>query len=297
MTLLALLVCLLAQTADGEREALWREVARIRSEALPAAEAEGLRRQLVAATEDLPPGPRTELLRIVLAGLGGAEVGAAATRLDALDPGPFSSLESWFLVDVMPAGPARTNRVLTLLEDPAPLERWQLVVCWNVAVDEARALRLEQGALPIQARLHERYQADWSALDLALTLRKVGRREALEALFEDTLARARREGRPVPEVWAQRGIAAAGFGDERRARDYLGKALAEGSESAAVVLGRMDLEAGHMESARAGFRASILNLPPPDWSWRGWGTTLLPRAHEPAVLSRAASPQTPPTSR
>lgn len=297
MTLLAALVCLLVQSSDGDREALWREVARIRSDALPASEAEGLRRQLAAAAEDLVPGPGTELLRTVLAGLGGADVEPAAIRLDALDPSPFSALESWFLVGVMPAGDRRTRRVLTLLEDPAPLARWQLVTCWNVAVDEARSLRLEQGALPIQARLHERYAADWSALDLALTLRRLGRREALEALFADVLAQAGRQGREVPEVWAQRGIAAAGFGDERRARDYLGKALSGGSDSAAVVLARMDLDAGRLESARAGFRASILHLPPPDWSWRGWGTTLLPGAFEPPVLSRAASPQTPSTSR
>ena len=42
------------------------------------------------------------------------------------------------------------------------------------------------------------------------------------------------------------------------------------------MLGRLDLDAGRLEAARKGFRASILSDRPAAWALRGWGLTLLP---------------------
>jgi hypothetical protein len=117
-----------------------------------------------------------------------------------------------------------------------------------------------------------------------MTYRLLGDQAKVEQILCAAMEQEQAAGRPTHELWNQRGIAAQGFGDDRAARDHLGRALALGSEDAGLVLARMDLVAGRRAAARVGFRAHILNQPPPDWAWRGWGTTLLPAAFaEPAV--------------
>jgi len=274
---------------DEGWKVLFGELARLRAGELGDPEVELVRARLGEAAREYDGDPRGELVLAELETIAGRDAGALASRLAALEPDPFSSDEHWFLADSLPPGPTRASSVVRGLEVERQLTRWELLLGWNVAVDEARALRLAEGALPIQRRLHERYLADWSAMDLALTLRLLGDRPAVEALFEETITRESAAGRPVQELWAQRGIAAVGFGDERRGRDYLGRALALGSDDASLVLGRMDLAAGKKLSSRHGFRASILTEPPADWAWRGWGTTLLPDAHQPPAAARSAS--------
>jgi len=154
----------------------------------------------------------------------------------------------------------------------------------RVVANEARALRLEQGALPIQLVLQERYLAAWSAIDLAVTHSRLGNVAALDILLASAIQREEAEGRPTADLWSRWGLARLGFGDESTARDYLGRALARGSTDAALVLGLMDLRAGRLESARNGLRPLILSDPPAAWALRGWGVSLLPPAHtEPAV--------------
>ena len=284
---LTALVVLLAATSQGNAwDELWVELERLRTGELRAPEEQLIRGRLAQAAEAHTRDPRSELLRAGLEALAGRDVSAVALRLAELSPDPFTPREHWFLADSLPGGPERARVLLSALRATPALARWQLLLAWSVAVDEARALRLEEHARPIQTLLHERYQADWSAMDLAMTCRLLGDRACVDQVLIEAIAREAAAGRPTRELWSQLGIATWGFGDTRLARDYLGKALALGSDDAALVLSRIDLLEGRVEVARRGFRASILSVPPPDWAWRGWGMTLLPEAHaHPATRS------------
>jgi len=256
---------------------VWADLSALRGGKLGAAEAEVVEQRLAQAARGADSGARVELLRAELDARAGLDVTARARALAELEPLPFEGPELWFLVDLLPPGARRHGLLLAALGASAELASWQVLLAWNGAVDEARAQRFE-AALPIQQELQRRYRAEWSTTDLALTYRQLGLRSELESLFQEALANF-----PSGELWSQYAIATLGAGDERRARDYLGRALALGSSDAALVLARLDLVQGRTVAARAGFRVPILDAPPPDWAWRGWGTTLLPRAFAPAV--------------
>ena len=256
---------------------VWSDLAALRTGKLSMPESEVVQERLAEAARSAAPGPRLELLRAELDARAGLEVAARARALAELQPFPFEGAELWFLVELLPGGPRRQELLLAALSATPELDNWQVLLAWNCAVDEARSQRFES-ALPVQRELQRRFGADWSVTDLGLTYRQLGLRAELEVLFQEALARA-----PSGELWSQFAIATLGAGDERRARDYLGRALALGSTDAALVLARLDLVTGRLEAARAGFRVLILEAPPPDWAWRGWGTTLLPEAFAPPV--------------
>lgn len=271
---------------------IWTELETLRSGKISAAEVGVLRGHLGDALRKGAEGPRAELLGASLEALSGRDVASVAARMAALEPSPFSAREQWFLADLMPPGPERARIVLAAMQAPAPLADWQVLLAWNIAVDEARALRLEETALPIQLRLHERYQARWSAEDLALTYKALGQAKAGGDVLERAIERERVEGGNPAGLWEKRGIHALGFGDETAARDYLGLALAQGSGDAGLLLSRLDLLARRTEDARRGFQALILGRPTPDWAWRGWGLALLPPpSAEPATLNRSTTPE------
>jgi len=256
---------------------VWTEVETLRSGRVSRADQELLRLELVKFLQECEESPRGELLRASLEALAGRDTSTVSTRLASLAPDFFAPREQWLLADLLPPCPERARLVLGALRTPAPLADWQVLLAWNTAADEIRELRLEESALPIQAALHERYQASWSALDLAATYRMVGWAKEADDVLAIAIARetsAERRG----ELWTMRGLTSMGFGDERHARDYLGMALAEGDEGAALVLAGLDLAAGRIPAAREGFQALILDSPPPERAWRGWGATLLPPA-------------------
>jgi len=282
MSALAALLLALAARQDAWTR-LWTDLEALRAAALPVEELALVRARLSEAAQGDASGPRLELLRLELDHLAGRDVAARASALAELAPLPFTPRELWFLVDPLPAGEPRARLVATALEATAELQRWQVLLAWNVGVDEARALR-HQSALPIQLLLQQRFPEDWSTIDLALTYRHLGRQRELGELFERALAR-----QPSAELWSNYAIATLGSGDERRGRDYLGRALALGSEDAGRVLGRLELVQGRREAARASFRA-ILHAAPQDWAWRGWGTTLLPEAFAPPVTISPTNP-------
>lgn len=272
---LAGLALLGAQQGPDRWAQVWSELEALRAGPASAAEAGALRTRLTEVARAAGDA-RGELLRCELETLAGRDAASAARRLAALSPSPFGPREQWFLADVLPAGAERAAAVRLALTDPAPLQRWQFLLAWNTAVDEARALRHAEATLPIQLELHSRYQAEWSALDLALTYKALGEREAADRVLAEGIAREEAAGRRPHALWESRAIVALGFGDEATSRDYLGRALALGSDDAGLLLARLDLMAGRVEAARRGFRALILGRLPPDWAWRGWGTTLLP---------------------
>jgi len=178
--------------------------------------------------------------------------------------------DDWAALEARPASPERVQAVLQRLAQARSLDGAAQRAAWQVGRDEAQALRLEP-ALAIQRRLHELVQADWSAMDLALTLNRLEGAAAADPVLEQQIARS-----PAPaELWAQRGIYWLGAQNEARARDCLGHALAYGSTDAAVVLAREDLARGRLRAARTGFRALLLDERPSPWALRGFGVSLL----------------------
>lgn len=178
--------------------------------------------------------------------------------------------DDWAALEARPASPERVQAVLQRLAQARALDANAQRSAWRVGLDEAQALRLEP-ARAIQQRLHELVQADWSAMDLALTLNRLEGAAAADPVLEAQIARS-----PAPaELWAQRGIYWLGAQHEARARDCLGHALAYGSTDAAVVLAREDLARGRTRAARAGFRALLLDERPSPWALRGFGISLL----------------------
>jgi hypothetical protein len=286
---LALLTALTAARQGDAWAQLWTELETLRFGKISPGEANVFRAHLEEALRQGTEGPRAELLHASLEAVAGNDSRAVAARLAALEPNPFTPRELWLLADLLTPGPERARLVLAALAAPTTLSYWQVLLAWNVSVDESRALRLAETALPIQLALHERNQAPWSAEDLALTYRVLDQRGAADQVLAETIALEEAAGRRVPGLWQKRGLNALGFGDEPAARDYLGRALAQGSNEAGLVLARLDLAAGRTSTARRGFQALIITEPPLDWAWRGWGTTLLPSPF-------AAPVQRPPTT-
>ena len=283
MIWLALAVALAAAGQGDVWPAVWADLGALRAGGLSAAESSACEARIEKAMEDLPESPQASLARACIETLHGRDSRLAASRLQMLRPSPFATAtELWHLADLLPPGPDRAHVVLQALADPQPLARWQVLLAWNVAVDEARTLRFEQGALPLQLALNERFRQGSTANDLALTHRALGQGEAADRVLASAIGRAEEVGENSYELWEARGINALGFGDIQLARDYLGRAIAGGSLGAALLLSRLELMSKNDTAARAGFRALILDTPPPDWAWRGWGTAVLPPAFAPA---------------
>lgn len=196
--------------------------------------------------------------------------------------GQDAAREAWQRAAALPAGdPARAAAVLeALAARQGPLDDASLRLAWETGVAAASELRLGE-AVGIQQELAERHPEPWSAMDLALSLGRAGRTAEADLVLERALERvSRAEG---AGLWERRGLLWLGAGDERRARDCLGRALARGSGDAAVVLAWLDLERGRSAQARAGFRPGLYDDPPGAWALRGWGLSLLPIDPRPAL--------------
>ena len=260
---------------DPDWATVWADLDRLEAAEPGSAEADTLRASLAALAAEQATAVRGALLARHLGRLRGAE--ARPWPEVSGDAWPFAGREGWLAAEVLPPGPERVRAVLKSMDEAAPgLDRRYLMTAWSTAVAEARALRLEEGALPIQTRLHAELQAPWTAVNLSLTSMWLDRHDEADRLLADAIAAEAAAGRPTDDLWSQRGIAALATGDKRRARDYLGRALAGGSANAAVVLARMDLDAGRRRAARIGFRALLWDDNPGAWALRGWGLTLLP---------------------
>ncbi|MFT5051470.1 MAG: tetratricopeptide (TPR) repeat protein [Chlamydiales bacterium] len=152
---------------------------------------------------------------------------------------------------------------------------------------EAGALRLPQ-AEALAVAMHERAQAAWSALTLALLSTRMGEYDRAEQVLRDQYERTE-PGPQRVELLERRAIAAAGAGRRERSLDLLGRALIMGGRDAQQMLGREALARADYARAEQLFGAL---LPPitvgkqpydagevPAWALRGWGLALLgPRA-------------------
>lgn len=219
----------------------------------------------------------TERLRLLAAQLNRyfGEAPGGALVLGERVPWPFEGRENFLAAEVMAASSERAFAILEGLTGlGAALSRDELLTAWNVGVEDARALRLED-ALAIQHRLHELFPAPWSAYDLALTLTLSNRAEEADRVLAACIEAEVAHGSPTGELWSRRGIAALGLGNDRLARDYLGRALSLGSKDAALVLAKLDLDQGDPVAARHGFRVLVASADASDWALRGWGMSFL----------------------
>ena len=221
---------------------------------------------------------RGDSLRSALLGalLGGENSDRALEReLQILEPAgewPLSSRESWLAVDALPAG--STRRLTAVSAMRVTPEEWKpdrISSVYRVGVEAAEDLRLED-AIAVQQPLHDRIGEEWSAFNLALSLRRLGLYQRADRVLEEQIEKS-----PSADLYSQRGLNSLGAGNEKRSRAYLGAALARGSADAAVILARLDLASHRMESARSGFRAVLAEDPGNAWALRGWGISLIQR--------------------
>jgi hypothetical protein len=183
-------------------------------------------------------------------------------------------IDEWSRVRELSAndpGAAATAAVQALgaTNDVLPLELQQL--CFEIGAGLAERGELARAA-ELQTALHTNVHADWSAIDAALTLGRLGRGPEADALLAEHEARASSVG----EIANHRGLLARGRGDDTTARRHFGRALVAGSRHAGLSLARMDLEVGDAAGARIGFRPGVDDAPAHDWALRGWALCLLP---------------------
>jgi len=265
-----------AEAPDGDWDAAWDALARLGELTPGSAEAVQLRDALAGRARERARTPRGWLLGALLAGTP-LEPGADDTP-SPLGEGswPFDARESWLLALATPSGSELGARAVeeALGGSDEALDERRLQRAWEAGVASAEALDLER-AIGIQRALHARHDEVWSATDLVLSLGRAGRFAEADALLSEALER--HAGAAVAELWSRRGLLALGAGNERRGRDYLGRALGLGSADAAVLLARLDLADGRLDAARDGFRSLLLTSSSGAWARRGWGIAQLDR--------------------
>ncbi len=247
----------------GEWSQVWRSFLRARAVDGDAAAAAGVVRERAAELAD----PLRHDLLGALAGDVSSRASLARTLSTAGD-WPLADEESWLAAEVLVDGPTRGRAVLAALRSGGP-DRDRLRLAHEAGVQAAEDLRLVE-AIGIQRLLHGQNKADWSAINLALTLRRSGDYEGAEGVLGEQSERNDASG----EIWSQRGLNALAAGEERRARDLLGKALVRDSQDAGVILARLDLARGRRAEARRAFAALLVDEPGA-WAYRGWGVSLV----------------------
>ena len=230
-----------------------------------------------ALPTDAPDPRRRALFEAALPDSDEESRARLARAIHAIPPGtdwPLSERESWLAARSLPAGPARGRAVLHGLDLTARggtvLDGSRLRLAYEAGVEAAEDQRLGEAVL-IQRPLHALAQAEWSAMNLALSLRRVGDYDGADAVLERQLERPNGSA----ELLSQRGLNALAAGRRNRARDWLVQALARGSSDAAVILGRVDLAAGRYEACRRALRPWVESESPGAWAVRGWALSLV----------------------
>ncbi len=183
-----------------------------------------------------------------------------------------TSRESWMALDALPTGSVRSEVARRCLE--VTTGAWspaQISSAYRAGVEAAEDLRLEE-AISIQQPLHDRVAEEWSAFNLALSLRRTGLYQRADRVLDEQIAKG-----ASADLYSQRGLNSLGSGNVKKARTHLGAALARGSMDAAVMLARLDLADGEFHSARAGFRAVLAENSTNAWARRGWGVAQVQR--------------------
>lgn len=284
MGLIAVLLLCLAPLINGQEGArdwgpIWERLAAARAAPEGSEERAARLVELQEVTAGAAGTPRGALLKAQVDRLAGRD-GALTPPAGAAAPWPYAGEENWLAAEVLAPSPERATAARRALDElPGPIPDDRVRLAWEIGVEEARALRLES-AQGLQEALHRRFRAVWSAMDLSLTLTRLGLHDACDEVLGEQIASEEKAGSPTGDLWSQRGTATLGAGDEARGRDYLGLGVARGSRDAVVVLARLDLEQGRLSAARAGFRTLLVDGEPSPWAPKGWGLTLLPETPE-----------------
>lgn len=154
------------------------------------------------------------------------------------------------------------------------LQRTELDQLWSLVETELVELRLEETE-PLMRALHERYQAGWTTVNLALLWQKLGRYDEVNDLFQTAIDQERRTGRGTHGLVNQWGILLLGQQADERGRTLLERAGALGSDDAPCVLARLDLAEDRPRRARARVEPLMLSTEPSAWARRLWGLSLI----------------------
>jgi hypothetical protein len=271
----SLLALLVAIPVGDDWENAWGRVAEL--EALREEDGDGLERMEVALTllAECSSHPNDSRFQILAAWLDHEGYGRLPQEAGPLPDARGDA--NWLLADLLDDGPRRTESYAKALREGThpPATVW-LQQAWEYGVRCAREHLWLDDAVVVQRELHAIYGEAWSAMNLAGSLHRAGRVDEADAV----LAAQEALGANPAEIQNTRGIHALGRGDERAARDHLGRSLARGYRDSALVLARLDQTRGDLPGARAGFRALLHVDPsagetPHAWALRGWGMTLL----------------------
>ncbi|MFT7486188.1 MAG: hypothetical protein ACI9F9_002043 [Candidatus Paceibacteria bacterium] len=146
---------------------------------------------------------------------------------------------------------------------------------------EIRAYRAAPARALAEA-MHQRAQATWSAMSLALICTRMGDSASATRVLREAVERSTNKQEQY-ELLERLGLALRGAGFDKDAQGPLGSAFARGSANAGVVLGRIALQEGRRGQARSIFRTLLPADPPQAWALRGWGLSMLPTRQDPAA--------------
>jgi hypothetical protein len=208
--------------------------------------------------------------------------GLAAALLALAGSGAGADLQDLDQALSMAPGESRA-RILTELLPRVPASRLQdcLVAGFEDFMGQSRVFRLDLSR-PLAEAMHGRAAATWSAMTLALICTRDGLAARAQEVLLEQLERTP-EGVEHYELLERLGLARLGAGDETGSLAPLGAAFARGSANAGVVLGRLELHAGHLGRARSLFRSLLDEDPPQSWALRGWGLSMVPSRNRRAL--------------
>lgn len=175
-----------------------------------------------------------------------------------------------------PAPPALEARLVQLRDAPPEELGSVLQAAFGEFMAHVRGYELD-AARQLAEGMHDRADAPWSAMSLALVSTRAGDTPRAYEVLSLQLARTP-EGPDRHALLERLGLARLGAGEEAGALGPLGSAFARGSSNAGVVLGRIALREGRLGEARAVFRTLLEQEPPQSWALRGWGLSMLPPA-------------------
>lgn len=176
--------------------------------------------------------------------------------------------------DLERAAQLRDRMALAIAVQREDLSPSQLGLVFRAA--RAAALWLEfdgpGGAIALQHLLHQKNGADWTAVNLALSLERVGDFDGAEAVLNE---QAVGWWQPSPMIMTRQGLGLIARGRIEAGRARLSIAMARGSDDAEITLARLDLSSGRRLEALRGFSAVLSRSDAGAWSRRGYGMALL----------------------
>ncbi len=175
--------------------------------------------------------------------------------------------------DLDRAAKLRDRMALAISLQSEDLSPSQLGLAFRAARSAALWLEFDGpgGAIALQHLLHQKNGADWTAVNLALSLERVGDFDGAAAVLEEQTWR----GAASPLIMTRQGLGLIARGRMRAGRARLSIAMARGSDDAEITLARLDLSSGRRVEALKGFSAVLSRSDAGAWSRRGYGMALL----------------------